>query len=335
MNETLLQRVAKSPVLWPTLGLLILVVVNVVHSPRFLSLEMVNGHLSGSIELILTDAARILMLALGMTLVIAVGGIDLSVGSVMAISGAVAATVLRDTGSVALALPAALLAGAAAGAVNGSLISYLGVQPIVATLATMYIGRGVAQSITNSEPLPISSEAFEFLGKGHVLTLPFAPLLAFALCFAVHQVLRKSALGLFVESIGDNPTASRFAGLATDRVRFLTYVFCGVCAALAGAMLASNNATADVLRAGEYLELDAIFAVVVGGTALTGGRFLLLGSVVGTLLLQTLGVTMITLGVDPAVASIPKAILIIAVCVLQSDLSRRWLRGLFGRKGAA
>lgn len=336
MTESPLKRAFRSPVIWPVLGLVVLLGANLIHSSDFLSLRLVDGYLYGNAIDIVKDGSRVMVLALGMTLVIAIGGIDLSVGSVMAISGAVAATVLgHGEGSIALALGAALLAGAVAGAVNGALIAYLGVQPIVATLATMYIGRGVARSIAHNEVMLFDSPGFSFLGKGYLAGLPFAALLTFALFLAVHFFLRKSALGLFVEAIGDNPIASRFAGLATRRVKFLTYVACGVCAALAGAMLASNMSQADVFRAGEYLELDAIFAVVVGGTALTGGRFLLLGSLTGTLLLQTLTITLWSMGVRSEVASVPKAILIIAVCVLQSDRSRRWLRGLFPAKGSA
>jgi simple sugar transport system permease protein len=134
---------------------------------------------------------------------------------------------------------------------------------------------------------------------------------------------------LFVEAVGDNPIASRFAGIATARVKCLVYVFSGFCAALAGVMAAANVQAADSYRVGENMELDAIFAVVVGGTALTGGRFLLLGSFIGALLLQTLTQTMYYAGVPPAVAPVPKALLILVVCLLQSDRTRSWFRSLF------
>jgi simple sugar transport system permease protein len=132
--------------------------------------------------------------------------------------------------------------------------------------------------------------------------------------------------------VGDNPEASRFAGLATARIKIVAYVVCGLCAAVAGIMAAADIGAADAQRAGENTELDAIFAVVVGGTALTGGRFLLLGSFVGALLLQLLTTTLYSVGVPPAVASVPKALLILTVCLLQSDRTRRWLKGLVGKK---
>lgn len=336
MSESPLRRFLRSPVVWPLAGLLVLVLANVLHSPAFLSLKVIDGHLYGLPIDILNEGARAMVLALGMTLVIATGGVDLSVGSVMAIAGAVAATVLgKGEGSVILAICAALGAGALAGALNGVLIAYAGIQPIVATLVLMYVGRGVARSIAHNEVLIFENANFAFFGKGFVAGLPFAALLALVLFAAVHLFLRKSAAGLFIESVGDNPVASRFAGLATARVKLLAYVGAGLCAGLAGVMYTANISAADSFRSGENMELDAIFAVVVGGTALTGGRFLLLGSLIGALLLQTLTTTMYSVGVPPAVATVPKALLILAVCLLQSDRTRGWFKGLFARKGAS
>lgn len=330
MSDSAARRFLHSPVVWPMVGLLLLVVANCLHSPAFLSLRMLDGHLYGLPIDILIEGARTMVLALGMTLVIATGGVDLSVGSVMAISGAVAATVLgTGSGSVTLAVLAALGVGVLAGAINGVLVAYAGIQPIIATLILMYAGRGVAQVVAGGEVLLFNSPAFSFLGKGYLLALPFGALLAFALYIVVNLFLRKTAAGLFVEAIGDNPVASRFAGLSTARVKALAYVGSGVCAAIAGVMYAANISAADSFRAGENMELDAIFAVVVGGTALTGGRFVLLGSLIGALLLQTLTTTMYSIGVAPAVATVPKAMLILAVCLLQSDRTRRWLKGLF------
>jgi simple sugar transport system permease protein len=162
-----------------------------------------------------------------------------------------------------------------------------------------------------------------------------APLLVAALYLATHFALRRTALGLFIEAVGDNETASRFAGLAASRIKALAYIFCGAGAGLAGVLAAANIRAADAYRAGENMELDAIFAVVVGGTALTGGRFSILGTAVGALLIQTLTTTMYNLGVPPAIAPVPKALLIIGVTLLQSDKVGRWLGGLWPGKEAA
>ncbi|MEI6860726.1 MAG: ABC transporter permease [Verrucomicrobiota bacterium] len=338
MSKTHRQRLLHSPLVWPLAGLALLLLVNLIHSPAFLRVGMLDGHLDGQPIYIFNHGARTLVLALGMTLVIATGGVDLSVGSVMAVSGATAGACLTSDHAQLHALPlvlaAALGAGALAGLLNGVLVAYVGIQPIVATLILMVSGRGIAQLITHGEVLLMPHPGFGFIGKGFWLGLPFAAVLAIGLYAAAQVALRRTAAGLFIEAVGDNPVASRFAGLATARVKCLAYLVCGLCAAIAGVMDAANIGAADPYRSGENMELDAIFAVVVGGTALTGGRFTLLGSFVGVLLLQTLTPTLVFLGVDPPVAPVPKALLIVIVCVLQSELTRRWLKSLRPGKAA-
>jgi len=315
----------RSPVWWPAAGLLVLLISNTLYEPGFLGISLVDGHLYGTPVDILNQGSRVMLLALGMTLVIATGGVDLSVGSVVAISGAICAHLIAQGAPLPVVLVAAIGAGMVSGAINGVLIARLGVQPIVATLILMVAGRGVAQLITDGQVLIIRSSSFEFLANGYVLALPFAALLVGAIYAASHLGLRRTATGLFIESVGDNETASRFSGLAARRVKAAVYVFSGACAGLCGVLAAAQIRAADSYRAGENMELDAIFAVVVGGTALAGGRFYLLGSLVGALLLQTLTLSMYNFGVPPAVAPVPKALLIIAVALLQSDRVRGWL----------
>lgn len=242
----------------------------------------------------------------------------------MAITGAVCAVLLQGGHSLALTLAAALGAGVVAGSANGLLVARLGVQPIVATLILMVAGRGLAQLIVDGQVIIIKNPAFEYLANGFVFGLPVAPLLVAGLFLATHLALRRTALGLFIEAVGDNETASRFAGLAAARIKAFAYIFCGACAGLAGVLAAANIRAADAYRAGENMELDAIFAVVVGGTALSGGRFSILGTAVGALLIQTLTTTMYNLGVPPAIAPVPKALLIIGVSLLQSEKMNRW-----------
>lgn len=328
-HMTSVRQFLRSPVIWPLVGLILLLAINAMLNPGFLKITVLDGHLFGTPIDILKQGALTLVLALGMTLVIATGGIDLSVGSVMAISGAVAGVLLQNGHSLPVALIAALGTGLAAGLLNGVLVSRVGVQPIVATLVLMVAGRGFAQVVTGGEVILIKHAGFAFLGNGYLFAVPFTAIVAVLLYLAAHFWLRRTAAGLFLESVGDNPVASRFAGLPVNRIIGLTYVGCGLCAALAGVLAAANIQAADSYRAGELTELDAIFAVVVGGTALTGGRFLLAGSFVGALLLQTLSQTMYFAGIPPAVAPVPKALLILAVCLLQSDRTRRWLGGLF------
>ncbi len=312
----------RSPLIWLLAGLAALVVVNLAKNSAFLSITLHDGHLYGIPIDILNQGSRTMLLALGMTLVIATGGVDLSVGSVIAITGAICALLLRESHGLAFTLTAALAAGAVAGAANALLIARLGVQPIVATLILMVAGRGIAQLLADGQVIVIAHPAFEFLANGFIAGFPFAPLVVGALYLATHFLLRRTALGLFLEAVGDNELASRFAGLAAARIKALAYVFCGACAALTGVFTAANIRAADAHRAGENAELDAIFAVVVGGTALTGGRFSILGSFLGALLIQTLTTTMYNLGVAPAVAPVPKALLILVVSLVQSEKFR-------------
>lgn len=334
MNAPELKREMKV-VAWPLAGLLALIVFNAIFDPAFLKITLLDGHLYGVPVDIFTQGSRTMLVALGMTLVIATGGVDLSVGSVVAIAGAVCAVLLQGGHSLALTLAAAVGAGLLAGSANGLLVARFGVQPIVATLILMVAGRGVAQLIVDGQVIIISNPAFEFLANGFLLGVPFAPLLVVGLFVVTHFALRKTAGGLFIEAVGDNETASRFAGLAAARIKGMAYVFCGACAGLAGVLAAANIKAADSYRAGENMELDAIFAVVVGGTALSGGRFVILGTAIGALLIQTLTTSMYNLGVPPAVAPVPKALLIIAVSLLQSDKVGRWLGGLFKKKAVA
>ena len=325
-----------STLLWLLAGLGLLIALNLAANPAFLKITVQDGHVYGVPVDILTQGSRTMLLALGMTLVIATGGVDLSVGSVVAIAGAVCALLLNGGTSLALTLGAALAVGMAAGGVNGLLVARLGIQPIVATLILMVAGRGIAQLICGGQVIIISHPGFEFLANGFVLGLPVAPLLVVALFAATHFAVRRTAAGLFIEAVGDNETASRFAGLAAARVKALAYVFCGACAGLTGVLTAANIRAADANRAGENAELDAIFAVVVGGTALTGGRFSILGTFLGAILIQTLATTMYYRGVPPAVAPVPKALLIIAVSLLQSEKLRAWVAAWWpGKERAA
>ncbi len=321
--------------LWLIAGLVVLVLANLVSNPAFLSITVQDGHLYGVPIDIFNQGSRTMLLALGMTLVIATGGVDLSVGSVVAIAGAVCAVLLNQGHGLALTILAALGVGALAGSVNGALVARFQVQPIVATLILMVAGRGIAQLICDGQVIVIDHPGFAYLANGFILGLPVAPLLVVALFVGTHFFLRRTATGLFVEAVGDNETASRFAGLAAARVKVLAYVFCGACAGLTGVLTASNIRAADANRAGESAELDAIFAVVVGGTALTGGRFTILGTFLGALLIQTLATTMYFYGVPPAVAPVPKALLIVVVSLMQSDKARAWLKSLWRRERKA
>jgi len=317
--------------LWPLVGLAFLLIFNAAFSSGFFSLKILDGRLYGTPVDIFHQGSKVMLLAMGMTLVIATGGVDLSVGSIMAITGAVAAVLV--TGHVPLAgtVAACLMIAAVAGLCNGLLVAFAGIQPIVATLILMVAGRGVAMLLTCGQIITINNPSFVFIGNGKSLGLPLTITIVAFVLVATLAAVRKTAAGLFLESVGDNEKAARYSGVNTRFVKTLAYVYSGICAGVAGLIATANIKAADSSRVGEMMELDAIFAVVVGGTALTGGRFTLVGSIIGALLIQTLTTTMYNLGVAPAVAPVPKALVIIAVCLMQSAAFRRHVRSLFGR----
>lgn len=318
--------------LWPVLALALLLTFNLVSTPGFFHVEIKDGHLYGSPIDVLNRATPILLTALGMTLIIATGGVDLSVGAVIAIAGSVAARLITHTptpASLPVVVAATLGVCLLAGAWNGTLVAVCGVQPIVATLVLMVAGRGVAQLLTGGQIITVENPAFSFIAGGHFLMLPFPVTITVALFVVTALLMRFTALRLFIEAIGGNETASRYAGLNVPVVKLLVYVFSGLCAGVAGLIVASNIKAADANNAGLYLELDAILAAAIGGTALTGGRFHLLGSIVGALIIQTLTTTILTRGVPVEFTLVVKALVVLAVCLLQSNK----LRSLLLRRG--
>lgn len=326
-----LKTLSKQRLFWPVVALLALLLGDLIAQPSFFAIELRDGHLYGNVIDILKNGAPLILIAIGMTLVVATRGIDLSVGAVVAISGALAClhiSGLGDQNSLGGALAAvgmALGLAIALGAWNGWLVAVLGIQPIIATLILMVAGRGIAQLITGGQIITINSGPYEWIGSGYVFTLPSAILIALAV-FAIAAVLvRRSALGLLVESVGGNPEAGRLAGLRSARLIWLTYVFCGLCAGIAGLMISANVHSADGNNAGQFIELDAILAIVIGGTQLTGGRFSLTGSVIGALLIQTLTTTVYALGIAPQAIMLFKALVVLAVCLLQSPAFRKKL----------
>lgn len=328
----MMRRISASPLLWPALALVVLLGFNVLLTPSFLSVRVEDGHLYGSLIDILRNGAPTMLVALGMTLVIASRGIDLSVGAVVAISGALACAHIASApdaagaGTIATAMLIALGAAVVLGLWNGMLVSTFGIQPIIATLVLMTAGRGIALLVTEGQIVTITSEPFKVLGAGYALGLPVAILVSLAVFAVVGLITRRSALGMLLESIGVNPEASRLAGVRYRTIVFAVYVFSALCAGVAGLMIASNISAADANNAGLWIEMDAILAVVIGGTSLLGGRFSLTGTILGALIIQTLTTTVYTAGITPETTLVFKAIVVIAVCLLQAPKFRQLLR---------
>ncbi len=321
---------------WPKgmpqiIALLLVLAVDSLVAPHFFQVLLQDGRLFGSPIDILNRAAPVALLAIGMTLVIATGGIDLSVGAVMAIAGATAASMTVAGHSLPVVLLAALGAGALAGLWNGILVAVLKIQPFVATLILMVAGRGVAQLITSGQIVTFDSPALSWLGSGSLLLLPTPVIIAVATLLLFWLFTRRTALGMFIEAVGINIRAAKNAGVNTRIVVMLAYVLSGICAAIAGIIVAADIRGADANNAGLWLELDAILAVVIGGGSLMGGRFNLLLSVVGALIIQGMNTGILLSGFPPDLNQVVKAVVVLCVLIVQSPRFIGLLKGVRGR----
>ncbi len=326
------KKINSSGLLWTCMALLLMLLVNLIINPQFFSLEMKDGHLYGNLIDILNNGAPLMVVAVGMTLVIATGGTDLSVGPVIAITGAVATSLIgtQSGGVTNMPLPfvilIALFVAMGFGLWNGILVSRIGVAPIVATLILMVAGRGVAQMITNGRIVRIFYEPYFFFGSQGYWVIPFSLIVVAIVYLLAWLFLRRTAFGLFLESIGVNTNSSRFSGVNSQNVILLAYTLSGLCAGIAGILVSSNMHSADGNNAGLYYELDAILSVALGGTALAGGRFSLAGSFLGALIIQSLTTSIYSLGVPPQYVLVVKALVVFVVSMLQSENFRMTIK---------
>lgn len=328
--QSLLRRFLGRPFVWGIVAIAALLALSLSRDPGYLSISVnpTNGNLVGNVLDILRASAPLLMIAVGSCLVIATSGIDLSVGSVMVVSGAVAMEFLRiaaDGTSPSLALAAVALALALStvlGVVNGVLVAFVGLQPFITTLVTLLAGRGLAKVITSGQNTTAINEPFRWIANGYVLGFPVVVLIAAIVVAVMAVVVRRTALGLMIESIGINAEASRLAGIRQRGLLITVYAISGFLAGVAGLFAVSSVMTVDVSRTGAQLEMDAILAVVIGGTSLAGGKFSIGGAVVGALLIATLDKTVVFLGVPSSATPAFKAVVIIILCLVQSDRIR-------------
>ncbi len=323
-QSTFLQRHQKA--LAPLASWILILLLTASITPGFLTLKLVDGHLFGSLIDIVHRGTPTALVALGMAVVIGTRGIDLSVGSIIAISGAVTAVLTVNTDwAASLVILCALGAGMACGLWNGILVSVFGIQPIVATLILMVAGRGIAQMITEGQIVTFHSDTLNAIGNGFFLALPIRVWIVVAVLLLVLIAMRKTALGLFLESVGANVRASRLVGIEARVLVLSAYVFSGVCAALSGIILAADIRGADANNAGLWLELDAILAVVLAGASLSGGRIYLGLTIIGVLIIQTLTTAILTSGLPAQYNLVVKAAIIVAVLLIQSPKTRQWM----------
>lgn len=314
---------------------LVLALIGLV-APGFFALGIQNGRLYGSLVDVGVRAAPVALLAIGMTLVIATRGIDLSVGAVMAITGAVAASLIVEGHALPVVIAASLGVGLVCGLWNGLLVAVLDIQPIIATLILMVAGRGIAQLITEGVILTFNHPGFAFLGSGAVAGVPMPILIWAAAGIAMGLLVRRSALGLLIEAVGINRRASHFAGVRARALILAVYAASGLCAALAGMIVTADIRGADANNAGLWLELDAILAVVIGGTSLAGGPFSIAASLLGALIIQSVNTGILIAGWPPEFNLIIKAGVIIVILTLQSPaFAGGWSALRFALRGPA
>jgi ribose/xylose/arabinose/galactoside ABC-type transport system permease subunit len=285
--------------------------------PGFFDLRIQDGRLFGSLIDVLNRGAPVAILAIGMTAVIATKGVDLSVGAVMAMAGAVAATMTVDGYPLPVVLMAALAVGIACGLLNGFLVAVLELQPIVATLILMVAGRGIAQLITGGELQALSHPEFQWIGLARPFGVPAQVIIAVLVAVAAWLVMKLTVYGRHVLAVGGNETASRLAGIPAARVKLLAYVTSGVLAGLVGLIAVSANSASDANNVGVNMELDAIAAVAVAGTPLTGGKVTIWGAVVGAVMLKLLQNTLISHGITKEIAQITVGAVIVLALWLQ------------------
>lgn len=314
--------------LWTIAIFVALMVTNIIANGTS-TISYNNGRLSGPIIDVFIDVPPLLMIAIGMTLVIATKGIDLSVGSVMAVSGAAAMQFLSNSdsdnwGSVLAALGLACLVGTVIGMFSGYLVSAIRLQPFITTLIMMLAGRGIANLITDGRNAEGGSELFNSIAQGRVLGFPRGFLFAAVILIIVIVIVRRTALGMTIEAVGINPTAAHMAGIKSARILFLVYVVSGLLAAIAGIFSVAYIGRVEVASSGTgaAMEMDAILAVVIGGTSLAGGKFSLWGSTLGAFIITALNDTVVYLGVSSAAIPAFKAIVIIFICLMQSPQLR-------------
>lgn len=303
-------------------ALVLLSVYNAFFTTNFLTIATLRVNL--------TQVATITIVAVGMTYVIASGGIDLSVGALMAISGALAPIIfdsdrwpLRYEGvGIPLAIVFPILVAGAFGYFNGFLITYFRIQPIVATLVLFLGGRGIAKALSDGILVEFNKPNFDYIGTGRPLGVPVQVVLMIIIVAVAAWALRATNFGRYVLAIGGNRSAARLAGVPVTRVTRAVYVLSGLLAGLAGLIVISLNTSADPYRVGELMELDAIAAVAVGGTPLTGGRATVIGTLIGALFIHQIRYTLISHGVsDGSTRMVVAAAILVAVLLQRQKIS--------------
>lgn len=330
-----IKKITKMRLFLPIFSMILVMLINVVYdigcgnAPlSFFSISIKNGVLYGRLIDVLNRGSEVAILAVGMTLVVsASAGTDISVGSVMSLAGGMCCMLLAGYGVTNVseyAVPlwvgigAGILVACVCGLFNGFLVAYMNIQPMVATLILWSAGRAIGLLLCNSQIVYVRVPSFQMFGS-YVGPVPTPILIAAACVIAAALVLRMTALGTYIQSVGINKKASRIAGLNSAKIILMSYVICGLCAGIAGIVATSRIYSADTNNIGLNMEMDAILSVALGGNSLGGGRFNLAGSIIGAYTIQAITTTLYALGVSSAQAPVFKAIVVILIVVIQAE----------------
>lgn len=337
-HKNILKKITGSHLFFPLVCLFIVLIINVIKTPNFFAISINNGVLYGYVIDVINRGSELVILALGMTLVTAASkGQDISVGATMAVAAAVCcqilsggeASVTEYQNSLIIAILAALVVAAICGAFNGFLVARMHIQPMVATLILYTAGRGIAQLVTKGQITYIRVDSYKILG-GYIegCPVPTPIFIAIAAVLIVALLFKFTTLGLYIESVGINSNASRLVGLNSTKIIVIVYVICGFLAGIAGLVNSSRIYSADANNIGLNLEMDAILAVALGGNLLSGGKFSLAGSIIGAYTIQALSTTLYAMNVKADQLPVYKAIVVIIIVVLQSEVFRDFIKKL-------
>ena len=343
------ESIFKSKLAWAVIAELAILAVAGILRPDFFRIEYnaTTGMFYGSMVDIINRSSEITIIAMGMTMVIALGGTDISVGALVAVAGAFALKLLRwdvteyptpgdyTIYPFVLVILVPLAVCTLMGLFNGILIGKFKLEPIIATLILMVAGSGIAQIATNGKQFTTGYTPFRFIGQGSLFGLPFPIILAVVICTAVMIFVRRTAFGTFVESVGINPSASRVTGLKSGKIIIIVYTLTGFLSGVAGLIYSSRISSCDSNNAGVNYEMDAILAVVLGGTSMTGGKFSLTGTIVGSLIIRTITTLVYYFGITSESIMAFKAVIILVVIIIQSEPVRKRLAVRKSRKQKA
>lgn len=340
------KKIRKNPLFMPILMLIFVLLINLFKDPSFFVIAVKNGVLYGRLIDVLNRGSEIAILAVGQTLVVAVSaGTDISVGSVMSLAACGGCMVLAGYGNtsvtgivapIAVGILVGLLFGLGCGCVNGAMVAKLKIQPMVATLILFTAARAIGLLLCNNQIIYIRYDPYQYLGNFLPgVPIPTPIIVTIIVIIIAQLILRKTALETYIQSVGINSRASKICGINSDRICFICYAICGLCAGVAGMIASSRIYSADSNNIGLNDEMYSILAVALGGNSLAGGKFNLAGSIVGAYTIQAIMTTLLAMGVSTDQSPAIMAVIIVIIVVIQSPVFKQWFAARKAKKAEA